>query len=78
MSHFDQDIKDESKQKPRPSNVSINVKELMAKFRTKREVYNFLVLDCKVYLPAYDTVTIYFMREIIMGTKKGKVFLCLC
>jgi hypothetical protein len=45
----------------------------MAKFRTKREVYNFLILDCKAYLPAYDTVTIYFMREIIMGQKKSKL-----
>lgn len=44
----------------------------MAKFRTKREVYNFLVLDAKIYLPAYDTITIYFMREIVMGLKKGK------
>ena len=73
--HFDADINDESLKKAVAQNVGINVKEIAAKFRTKREIYNFLILDCKIYLPAYETVTIYFMRELIMGLKKGKIYL---
>ena len=39
-------------------NVRITAKELAAKFSTKREVFNFLTIDCKAYLPDYNTVTI--------------------
>lgn len=39
-------------------NVRITAKELAAKFSTKREVFNFLTIDCRAYLPDYNTVTI--------------------
>ena len=45
----------------------VNVREFASKYRSKREVFNFLTLDVKAYLPSYDTVTIYFLRDIVMG-----------
>ena len=33
-----------------------------SKFNSKREVYNFLTIDVGAYLPAYDTVTIYYLK----------------
>ena len=43
-----------------------------AKYKSKREIFTFLTVDAKVYLPNYELVTIYFMRDIIMGVKKCK------
>ena len=42
----------------------------MAKFQTKQEIYNFLIYDYKGYLPDYDTITVYFMKDIIAGKKE--------
>ena len=50
----------------------VNVREFASKYRSKREVFNFLTIDVKAYLPSYDTVTIYFLRDIVMGSKKCK------
>ena len=33
--------------------VKITAKEFEAKYRSKREVYHFLSVDCGIYLPAY-------------------------
>jgi len=41
-----------------------------AKFRSKKEIYFFLTLDVKAYLPHHTTVTIYFLKDLIAGTKK--------
>ena len=35
------------------SKVKVNVKDFAAKFKSKREVYNFLSIDVGVYLPSY-------------------------
>ena len=50
----------------------VNVQSFQAKYKSKRECYNFLAVDVGVYLPAYETVTIYFLKDIISGTKKCK------
>ena len=42
-----------------------------SKYKSKREVYNFLAVDFKAYLPHYDTIAIYFLKDIVNGTKKG-------
>ena len=42
-----------------------------AKYKSKREVYNFLAIDVKCYLPAYDTITIYFLKDLVSGVKKS-------
>ena len=50
----------------------VNVQSFQAKYKSKRECYNFLAVDVGVYLPAYETVTIYFLKDIISGMKKCK------
>ena len=41
-----------------------------AKFRSKREIYQFLTMDVKAYLPDCDNVTIYFLKDIMHGKKR--------
>ena len=53
-----------------PSQGQVTSKEFAAKYRSKREVYNFLATDVGVYLPPYDNVTIYFLKDLIWGRKK--------
>ena len=40
-----------------------------AKFRSKREIYQFLTIDVKAYLPECDHVTIYFLKDMMTGKK---------
>jgi hypothetical protein len=42
-----------------------------AKASTKYETYLILQLEVKAYLPRLEHITIYFLREIISGKKKG-------
>ena len=53
-----------------PQMLSVSSKEFAAKYRSKREIYNFLAADVGVYLPPYDNVTIYFMKDLMFGKKK--------
>ena len=57
-----------------PDNVAqlahVSSKEFAAKYRSKREIYNFLAFDVGIFLPPYDNVTIYFLKELMMGKKK--------
>ena len=55
-----------------PQKVRTSAKEFASKFSTKRECFTFLTIDCKAYLPSYDTLTIYFMKDLITGKKKCK------
>ena len=50
--------------------TSVSSKEFSAKYRSKREIYNFLATDVGVYLPPYDNVTIYFIKDLMFGRKK--------
>ena len=52
--------------------ITINVKDFAAKYRSKREVYTFLTIDGNAYLPPFDTITIYFCKSLVQGTKKCK------
>ena len=36
-----------------PAKVKITAKDFAAKYKSKREVYNFLSVDCGIYLPSY-------------------------
>ena len=40
-----------------------------SKYQSKKEVYRFLTHDCGSYLPSYDTVTIFHMRDIVAGKR---------
>ena len=45
-----------------------------SKFKSKKEIYQLLTVDVRAYLPSYDTITIYFLKDIISGAKKCKHF----
>ena len=49
------------------SNVGISSKEFASKYRSKREIYNFLAADVGIYLPPFDNVTIYFLKDLMGG-----------
>ena len=49
---------------------SINTKEFGSKYQTKREIYLFFTLNCQAYLPRYENVTIYFLRDLVSGAKR--------
>ena len=51
-------------------NAKISYKEFAAKYRSKREIYNFLACDVGVFLPPYDNVTIFFLKDLMMGKRK--------
>ena len=48
----------------------VSSKEFASKYKNKREIYNFLACDVGIYLPPYDNVTIYFLKELMMGKKQ--------
>ena len=50
--------------------TKVSAKAFMAKYNSKKEIYNFLACDVGVYLPHADNVTIYFLKEIMSGKKK--------
>ena len=41
-----------------------------SKFRSKGEIYVFLTVDVKAYLPKCDNVTIYFLKDLVRGERK--------
>ena len=54
---------------PAPA-TSISSKEFQAKYSSKREIYNFLAAEAGVFLPPYDNVTIYYLKDLMAGRKK--------
>ena len=49
--------------------VRITAQDFARKMRSKQEVYHFLTHKCGVYIPAYDTVTVWHMRDLISGKR---------
>jgi hypothetical protein len=47
----------------------VSVQEFAAKYKTKREVYNFLTVDCRTYEPPIQCVTVWHLRDQAMGAK---------
>ena len=41
-----------------------------AKFSSKGEIWRFLTTEAGIYLPSYDTVTIWHLKDVAAGTKK--------
>ena len=62
----------EGSQIPNANDQPVTVAAFSAKFRSKREIYQFLTLDVRAYLPAVHTLTIYFLKDIVSGAKKRK------
>ena len=52
--------------------VHVNAAEFAAKYRSKPECYSFLTVKVKAYLPSAETITLYFIRDIISGKCKCK------
>ena len=52
--------------------VKIQAQAFASKFKSKREIYLLLTVDARAYLPAYETITIYFLKDLIGGVRKCK------
>ena len=48
----------------------VTTAEFNAKFRSKREVYQFLAFDVGAYLPSYDHVTVFHLRDLASGKRQ--------
>ena len=56
------------------SKATINTKEFSSKFRSKGEVYRFVAEDVGAFVPPKESVTIYFLKDLITGKKKCKLY----
>ena len=50
--------------------TAVTASTFASKFRSKREIYVFLTVDVKAYLCACDNLTIYFLKDLVMGKRK--------
>ena len=50
----------------------VNVNTFAAKYKSKREVYTFMSIDGGAYLPPFETVTVYFLKDLVAGLRKCK------
>ena len=50
--------------------AQVTAAEFAAKFQSKREVYRFLATEVNAYLPPFENVTVWHLRDIQSGTKK--------
>ena len=50
----------------------ITAAEFAAKYKSKKEVYQLLTIDVGAYLPSYQLVTIYFLKDLLSGAKQRK------
>ena len=57
-----------------PRLEQVNVNDIMEKMASKRDVYNFLTIECEAYLPKVDTVNIFFLKQITRGAKEVRRF----
>ena len=51
--------------------MRIDANAFAAKYSSKGEVYKFLTHDCAKYLPDYECVTIFHMRDIVAGRRRS-------
>ena len=56
-------------QQQQSGKVTVSAAAFAAKYRSKRECYNFCAVEANIYLPAYEQVTIYFLKDIMRGQK---------
>ena len=53
--------------------IKMNAKAFAAKFKSKKECWNFLAIEANAFLPPYGNCTIYHMKELVAGCKKSKL-----
>ena len=51
----------------------VNVNQLNAKMKSKKDLYNFLLQDCQAYLPPLDAINVYFLKQIMRGAEEVRV-----
>ena len=52
--------------------VKVNAASFAAKYRSKVECYSFMTVKVRAYLPSYETITLYFLRDLMSGKSKCK------
>ena len=48
----------------------VNVRQLMEKMKSKKDVFTFLTQECEAYLPKIDTINMYFLKKITSAKKE--------
>ena len=48
----------------------VSLQEVKDKFSSKKELYDFLVLDCQAFLPKVESINVYFLKQIMRGDKE--------
>jgi hypothetical protein len=51
----------------------VNIRDLQRRFRSKKEMYDFLVQDCMAFMPKLEAATIFFMKQITKAEKDVSV-----
>lgn len=49
--------------------TKITTAEFSAKFKSKQELFFFLTVECKAYLPPIETCTIYWLKKLMSGER---------
>ena len=49
--------------------VKVTAAQFAAKYKEKREVWRFLTGEVRAYLPAYDNVTVWHLRDLASGKR---------
>ena len=57
-------------QKSVSNKTTVTSATFASKFGSKREIYAFLTVDAGAYLCACDNLTIYFLKDLVMGKRK--------
>ena len=50
----------------------ITAAQFGSRFKSKKEVFGFLTVELKAYLPSFHTVSIYFLKHIACGFRNRK------
>ena len=45
----------------------------MIKASSKKEIYNFLALECEAYLPKVDTINVHYLKQVVRAQKDVSV-----
>ena len=61
-----------------PRLEKVNVNEIMEKMASKKDVYNFLTIECEAYLPKLDSINMFFLKQITRGMKEVSCLISQC
>ena len=50
--------------------ATVSSKQFASKYRSKRELFNFLATDVGIFIPPYESVTVYHLKALMNGSKK--------